>query len=243
MFGVVFDLEVDSPHVSQLDESVGEEAVLSSVEWSSVVVTSSSLEHVSVVGIEGHEGVRHLREIKSSVSVSVVSLQEKVDFIVGWVHTDASKSVSDFMLADNAISVSIVQVEQVEEVEVGFQSQRGLCRLKLSFEFNVFLEGSDKFVFVVEAEDWLSRWGRVSDRGSDWGLSHWGSSYWRGSSDWGCEGDVSRGGWSHWGSSFEWRGSGKNWVSSGWGNASSESWLDNDGWGSTRSQIFSEFGV
>jgi hypothetical protein len=149
VFGVVFNLEMNSPHVSQFNESVSEEAILSSVEWSSVIVTSSSLEHVSVVRVEGSESVSHLREVESSVSGSVVSLDEEIDFVASWVNTNGSKSISDFMRADLSVSVGIVKIEKIEEVEVGFERQRGLCRLKLSLKFNVFLEGSDKFIFVI----------------------------------------------------------------------------------------------
>lgn len=96
MFRVVLNLEVNSPHVSKFDKSISKEDVFSSVNWSSVIVTSSSLEHACVVGVESNKSILNFTEVESSVSISIVSLDKEIDFVRSWVHSNCSKSISNF---------------------------------------------------------------------------------------------------------------------------------------------------
>lgn len=192
--GSVLNSDVSSPHGSVLIGSVWKEAVISS--WASWVwiVGWSSLNHRGVVVVLGKESILELSDVDSSVSRVVVSGDEKINLIHGWVDTNGVESRLELIRRNLTVSVGIENVEGVRNVEVALEGELDLGRLKLLLEVAEILEGVDELVLIVWSQDWLSGWG---------------GSNWRSSSGWGrvSQSSGSRGRHSSsWGRALQWRG-------------------------------------
>jgi hypothetical protein len=85
--GLGFNSEVGPPHLLKLEGGAWQEAVISS-DGSGSVVRSSSLHLAGVVAVMGQECFLEFVKSQSSVSVCVVSGQEKVDLFRGWEYVD-----------------------------------------------------------------------------------------------------------------------------------------------------------
>ena len=149
---------MSSPHVLEFERGVWEEAVISS-DSSGDIVGSSSVDHAGVVLVVSEEGLRELGEVKSSVSGLVVSVQEEVSLIVSWVDSDGVETCHELVSGDLAVSGRLIEdVECVEQVEVRFVGKVDFTGFKFLLEVAELLKRVDKFILVMESENWLSGW-------------------------------------------------------------------------------------
>ena len=147
-----------SPHVLEFKSSGGEEAVISS-DWSWGVVAWSSLNHGSIIGIVREESLLEFVEGKSSVTVAIVSLDEKINFFLSWEDVDSVQTRSKLVGVDGSVSWDVKDFEGISEVEVVLLSKGNLGLLKILFGIAHVLESMNKFILVIDSEDWLSGWG------------------------------------------------------------------------------------
>lgn len=76
-FGSDFSLEVDSPHIAELDLSVRVEAVVTAIEGMTMIAWSS-VQHVGVVRVLCKESLAEFVEVKSAIVANIVPFEEKV---------------------------------------------------------------------------------------------------------------------------------------------------------------------
>jgi len=79
---------MSSPHILKFKGGCWQEAVVSS-DWSWSVVRRSSLHHACIVRITSKESILKLSHAKSSISISVVPGDEKLNIFVGWENIDS----------------------------------------------------------------------------------------------------------------------------------------------------------
>ena len=87
-FSGIFNSEMSSPHILKFKGSCWQEAVISS-DWSWGIVRWSSLYHACIVRIFSKESILKLSHAKSSISISVVSGDEKLNIFVCWENIDS----------------------------------------------------------------------------------------------------------------------------------------------------------
>jgi hypothetical protein len=158
-------LEVDAPHVSELDLGVGVEAVVAAVDRV-LVVGGTAVEHVRVVAISGEEGIGELVEVESEILVCVVAGDEKVNLITCREHTDGREALTDVSSGDVTTEVNVEDAESVVEVEVGLVGQSHLGLLKLTLKGDDVAHAVDKSVLLVKVEDGLLGGGSTDGAGA-----------------------------------------------------------------------------
>jgi len=107
----------------------------------------------------GKESIRELVEVDSSVSGTVVSCDEKFDFLVSWEHVNGIESGSELVGINLSVVWDIEDVESVSQVEVVLLGKGDLGGFKLLLLVAEILKTVDQLIFVVDSEDWLSGWG------------------------------------------------------------------------------------
>lgn len=187
--------EVCSPERAEADLSVWQEAVITSVQWVSVVGWAS-VHHIGIVPVQSKHSIAEFSHVKSTVTSGIVTGDEEIKLIAGWENTDGGKSVSKIVDGDGTTVVTVEDLEGISEVEVGLKSACGLLALEFILTSDHVAETLDKLILVSEWENWLAGWGGVP-----WeALSNWGS-YWRGGSKAASSFRVgsASSGWSKWG--------------------------------------------
>jgi hypothetical protein len=154
------NLEVNAPHVSELNLSVAVEAVVTAVDRV-LVVGSTAVEHVRVVAISGEEGIGELVEVESQVLVGVVAGDEKVNLVAGGENADSGETLADVSSRDVAAEVNVKDAESVVQVEVGLVGQSHLGLLELTLKGDNVAETVDKSVLLLNVENGLHAGGHA----------------------------------------------------------------------------------
>lgn len=128
-----FDLEVDAPHVSELNLGVGVEAIIAAVDGV-LVVGWATVQHVGVVAVGGEEGIGELIEAQTKILVSVVTGQEKINLFTGREDTDSRETLTDVSSRNVATVVNIKNAESIVQVEVGLVGKGNFGLLKLTLK-------------------------------------------------------------------------------------------------------------
>lgn len=159
---------MDAPHVAELILGVGQEAVVTAVEWVPVVGWAS-VDHASVVVVLGDEGVGELVEVESAVTSAVVAGHEELNFLGSWENSNGREAVSEVGDSDLTTVVAIEDLEGVSEVKVTLKGQAGLVGLDLALKGDNLAETLDESVLLWVLKDWLSGWRQSSWRATGWG--------------------------------------------------------------------------
>ena len=117
-----FELEVLAPHVTELDLSIGEETIVTAVEWVSVV-RWATVQHVRVVGVARQESFCELLEAQAVVTILVVALEEQVHLVNSGENADSSEAITNLALRDGASAGLVENGEGVVKVEVRLEGQ------------------------------------------------------------------------------------------------------------------------
>ena len=151
------DLEVNSPHVAELNGSVGQEAVVAAVERVAIVRWASG-QHTSVVAVLGKESLLKLSQTQSSVVAIIVAGDEELDFFGSGENTDGGETLSEIVDGDAAAVVLVEDLEGVRQVEIALKSKRYLVGLEFSLELNDVTQAVDELVFLTDVQDGLAAW-------------------------------------------------------------------------------------
>lgn len=108
----------------------------------------------------------------SSVSVLVVTSNEKVALVRSWVDTDSVEAGSELVGVDLSVSWNIKDVESVSDIEVVLLGKSDLGVFEFLFSIAEILESVNELILIGESKNWLP----------GWGSSGWGST----TSNWGC---------------------------------------------------------
>ena len=146
---LVLSSKVGSPACSELVSGSCSEAVITSVDWGSVVGWSSS-DLTGVVIVEGQESCLEFGSGESAVSAGVVPSDEEIDLVLGWEETDSVESVSELEGIDDTIASLVEDFEGISEVEVIACSKTGLVGLNLVLDSADGLKAADELVFVSD---------------------------------------------------------------------------------------------
>ena len=131
-----FTSEVGSEDGAELELGVGHEAVIASVKRVTMV-RATTFNHAGVVGVKGEECIAKLATVEATVTSSVVTRDEKIQFFASGEDADGSESLSELSHADVATVVHIEDLERVSHIEIGLHSQLGLL------SFNVILSSDE----------------------------------------------------------------------------------------------------
>ena len=162
VFSLVFNSEVSSPHVLELEGSVWKVAVISS-DWSGSVVGWSSFDHAGVVTVRGEEGILELVELDSSVSRLIVSSDEKFYFLVSWEHVNGIEARSKLIGINGSVVWDVKHIEGISHVEIVLLGKGDLGGLEFLLLVAEVLKSVDHFILIENSQNWLSGWG-----GSGW---------------------------------------------------------------------------
>jgi len=159
-------LEVNSPHVSELNLSVSHEAVITSVERVSVV-RGTSVDHVSIVRVLGNKGIGELVESKSAVSVAVVSSHEQLNLLGGGVNSDGGEPISEISDRNPTTEVLVEDSEGILQVEITLKSKRSLGGLDLTLKGDSLAKRSNELILLVQMKNGASGGRGASVHGTD----------------------------------------------------------------------------
>jgi hypothetical protein len=160
-----FDLEVDAPHVSELNLGVGVEAIIAAVDGV-LVVGWATVQHVGVVAVGGEEGIGELIEAQTKILVSVVTGQEKINLFTGREDTDSRETLTDVSSRNVATVVNIKNAESIVQVEVRLVGKGNFGLLKLTLKWDDVAESVNKTIFLVDVEDGLLGGGNANGAGT-----------------------------------------------------------------------------
>jgi hypothetical protein len=169
-----FDLEVDAPHVSELNLGVGVEAIIAAVDGV-LVVGWATVQHVGVVAVGGEEGIGELIEAQTKILVSVVTGQEKINLFTGREDTDSRETLTDVSSRNVATVVNIKNAESIVQVEVGLVGKGNFGLLKLTLKWDDVAESVNKTIFLVDVEDGLLGGGNANGAGRRAATDRWAS--------------------------------------------------------------------
>lgn len=151
----IFASDVGSPHALEFVSSVGEEHVISSNDsWH--VVGSSSGNHGGIVAIVGNEHLLELADRESSVSRGIVSCDEKIALVIGWVDANGIESSLKLVNINSSISRLVKDLESINDVEVRLMGELDLGVFNFLLKVANLLQGVNELVLLVEWKNWLS---------------------------------------------------------------------------------------
>jgi hypothetical protein len=152
----VFNSDDGSPHGGELISSSWLEAIISS-DWSWGIVRWSSGNLGVSISIVGKEGSIEFSRFKFSITGTIVSGNEKINFFISGINTNGIKSGIKFLRRNSSTSVSVEDIEGISKVEVWFSGEVNLGVLKILFVVAEILKGMDELIFIVWSEFWS--WG------------------------------------------------------------------------------------
>jgi len=152
----VLSAEMNSAQVAEVGNGGRVEAVFSSVEWTSVVIGMSAVNHRGVVCIKSKECFAQFTESKSSVSVLIISGNEEFQFVVSRVNTHSVESLTELVRGNPSVIVLIEDSESIVQIEVRFHSDGSLCGLEFSLNVDDLLKSANELIFILQVEDGLS---------------------------------------------------------------------------------------
>jgi len=132
--------------LQQVDSLITEDLVQRNV---LSVRRNSVVQDLTVAGVLGGQDVAEGSESEDSFVVSVVSLQEKGDFIEGWEDSELVEGVLDLSSANESLAFDIEELEGVQEVEVSSDSEINLDVLQVLVEGDLLVEGAGEVFFFV----------------------------------------------------------------------------------------------
>jgi len=132
--------------LQQVDSLITEDLVQRNV---LSVRRNSVVQDLTVAGVLGGQDVAEGSESEDSFVVSVVSLQEKGDFIEGWEDSELVEGVLDLSSANESLAFDIEELEGVQEVEVSSDSEVNLDVLQVLVEGDLLVEGAGEVFFLV----------------------------------------------------------------------------------------------
>jgi hypothetical protein len=162
-----FELEVLAPHVTELDLSVGEEAIVAAVERVSVV-RWATVQHVRVVRVAREESICELLEAQAVVTILVVALEEQVHLVNSGEDANSSEAVTNLALRDGASAGLVENGEGVVKVEVRLEGQWGLGWFQLALKADEVSESVHKLVLFRALKRRLAGGADADRRATDW---------------------------------------------------------------------------
>lgn len=95
-------------------------------------------------------------DVESSVTRLVVSSDNNLTLVIGWVDADGVEASLKLMDIYLAVSWLVEDLESINQVEVWLVSQVDLGSLNLKFKVANLLQRVDKLVLLVKRKDRLS---------------------------------------------------------------------------------------
>lgn len=95
-------------------------------------------------------------DVESSVTRLVVSSDDNLTLVIGWVDADGVEASLKLMDIYLAVSWLVEDLESINQVEVWLVSQVDLGSLNLKFKVANLLQRVDKLVLLVKRKDRLS---------------------------------------------------------------------------------------
>jgi len=99
-----------------------------------------------------------LSVIDSSISRIVVSSDEELNLLHGWVDSNGVKSRLELIGGNLSVSIGIENTKRIRDVEVTLHGELDLGTLKLLLKVAKVLQGVYKLIFIINSEGWLSGW-------------------------------------------------------------------------------------
>jgi len=155
-FTGILSAEMNSAQITEVSAGSRVETVISLIERTSMVISSSVVDHGSVIGVKGKECFAQFIKSKSSVAILVVSGNEEFQFIVGRVNTHGVETITKLIRRDPSVVVMIKDSESIVQVEVRFHGKSGFGSLEFSFNIDNFFKSTNKLVFILQMKNRLS---------------------------------------------------------------------------------------
>jgi len=150
----VFDSNDGSPHAEEFISGSWLEAIISS-NWSwSIVRWSSGNLRVSK-SIVGKESFLEFSSVKFSITGTIVSGNEKINFFGGWEDVDCVQTGFELVGVDGSVSWDIEDLEGISYVKVVLLGKGNLGVLKVLLSIAHVFQSVDELIFVVDSQDWL----------------------------------------------------------------------------------------
>lgn len=130
--------------VSKVCPCLGVEVLISSVVRFMNVVGGAGVEYVCVVGVLGDEERTEFTVSKVSVSVNIISLENKLNILNLWKQPHSCQPISKLLKTAPSSSTEIKHSKAIYQVKVRLQSKLSLDRLKISLHLHQILKHMDK---------------------------------------------------------------------------------------------------
>lgn len=190
-----FRSEMSSPYTTILIGCHCTEAVVTLVDrWS--IVWRSSNHHWCIIAVLSNESCFKFTACNTSVSVSIVPCDPQLDFIISWIKSNCTESISKISGSDPATSSCVENFEGITEIEIWLVCETCLFTLNFIFNLDHFFKTLDKFIFFTNMKQGSTSWGWRVTKFSRW-FSDWGCTNWRWASHWWR--------WAEWARRSQWR--------------------------------------
>lgn len=93
---------------------------------------------------------------ESSVSVTVVSSDEKINFFIGWEDVDGIQTRSQLVRVNGSISWNIKHLKGISKVEVVLLSKGNFGLLEVLLSVAHVFKTVNELILVINSKDWLS---------------------------------------------------------------------------------------
>ena len=142
--GGSFHVEMGIQNVSEVGPCFRVEVLFSSIVWFVNVIRGTGIEHVGVVGVFGDEERTEFTVSKVSVSVNIISLENKLNILNLWKQPHSCQPISKFLKTAPSSSTEIKHSEAIHQIEIWLQGKLRLDRLKISFHLHQILKHMDQ---------------------------------------------------------------------------------------------------
>lgn len=148
-FSLDFHIEMSSEKLLKTDSGLWMEVLFSSQIAPVNVLTSSLIQDGSKFSRPGHEKVTEFRIAKSSVLISVISLENKIKIAVSSINSQRGKSFSKVFKCGPPSSTGIKDSEAINKVEVMMLNNSDSGLLKCLLETNQIPQPVNKLFFFT----------------------------------------------------------------------------------------------
>jgi hypothetical protein len=138
---------VQIPKAAESRRRVRIEAIIAAV-GRTAVVGASTLNHVSVVGVAGLEGLGKFVESDPVILISVVTGKEKIALVCSGVNTNGVEPVTQVVNRELPETVLIKDRECIMQVEIALLCEGDFRAFKLVFEADKLAQAIHKLIFV-----------------------------------------------------------------------------------------------
>ena len=142
--GGSFHVEMGIQDISEVSPCFRVEVLVSSVVGFVDVIGGAGVEHVGVVGVLGDEEGAEFTVSKVSVSVNIISLENKLNILNLWKQPHSCQPISKLLKTAPSSSTEIKHSEAIHQVKVRLQGKLRLDRLKISLHLHQILKHMDK---------------------------------------------------------------------------------------------------